>query len=182
MNYLQIGSPDFSITVSGSDDANRFTRLSESMKGKPSVSAPLLTSVGIVPTTSTTSSSSTHLLLDWGHSGTVNLTVSSSTAIWKTVFGYNGGFYGADVASPKLESVCARRELTSLDTNLDIFQWTTWLLHDGIIFLFFENSILIDSSLIILSTNNDVSMMNQGHVEERYSSALHFKILLASIC
>ena len=174
--------PAVSITVSGSDAAIRFARLSGSMKVKPPDFAPLLTPVGTVPTIPTTSSSSPHSLLACRYSGTILLALFSSSTISKSGFGYNGGFYGADVASLILEAVCAKRDLISLDTTLDIIQPTTWLLHGEIIFFFIESSNIFATSLFNLSASNDVSMIFQGHVEERHSSVPHFKILHASIC
>ena len=115
--YLQVGIPDVSRTVSGSDAAIILVPLKASTKMKPSHSAPLLTPASPPPTTSIISSSSFDSPLASKHSTLV--TVFSSTTISATGFGYNGGCT-TDTTYPMLESVSAKGEVTSSGAKLDI--------------------------------------------------------------
>ena len=71
--------------------------------------------------------------------------------------------------SPQIEDLRLLLELIS-----DKFQWKTWLLHTGFIFLFNRNTNLFFSSLLTLAASNNVGIYFQGDFEEQNSSVHHF--------
>ena len=152
--YLQVGIPDVSTTDSRLEVAMRFVRLCASIKVKPSDFGSLLNYAGTPPTTSITSSSSIFLLFACEHSGTLIFSASPSTTISARGFDWNRGLNGTDPASPIVESVSAKWEVTSSRAKYDTFQWTTrWFLHGGCLFLFIEkihNCFFLEGRIISL--------------------------------
>ena len=149
-------------------------RSKESTKVKLSVSAPLLTPTSPPPTTSITCCSSSDPTLASKHSSLV--TVSYSTIISAKGFGCNGKCT-TDTTSAMFESVSAKGEVTFSGGKLDIRQWKACLLHGGFISMFIYINYYLFASLINWSASNDVSMLFQSDIEERYSSVRLFRIL-----
>ena len=119
-SYLQVGIPDASITISGSDTPIKIARLSVSTKVKLFHSVPLLVPARPHPTTSITSWPRDSFFAS-KHSGTTLVITCFSSTISANGLGYNRGCI-IDATSPTLEYISAEGEVTFPRPKSDILQ------------------------------------------------------------
>ena len=175
-----MGIPDVSKILSGSDAAIKFALLSSSTELKSSNSEPLPIPAWPPPTSSIRSSSS----LD----SPPRLPPAHTPEQLSSPFFFHYNLRKRirvkwvciiNTVSPKLSSVCAKGEIVKIWLSSS----STWLLHDGILFLFSKIHNYVFSSLNILSASSDSTWYSKDTLRNNtrvflISIDLHFTFCL----